>query len=802
MGLSKAYVEPEQEQEVDLQAEVDSMMEEDGSAFDPVALGTLEETEAEESTEASAEVPATEAEKTPDQPEAEATAEKEAEATAAAEKKAQTEAAAERAKQQDVLQSDYTNPIAQILDMIGKALNGTIVGTLFTSVAAKMEKTTNPAVQDIYGDKAEAESGMVAKTKVLDFMRPGNTDEVVASLADAGTPSANGGYMKSGAIEDIKDAVAHDASIDPTATASAILRFDKSGKGHIDAYQPRDDASEEVVAAMAEDRERATVGLRESNAAMVETYYGQMMELERSGQEIPPEAREKMSHFTEMEGINVDYDHWYQGVDVTAVQDEATATQAAEFHQKAVAYELPPDDAEKLMEGTAAVGAASQQEETKGAVSAKLEGVESTFHDRAATNPDLTANAILKWGKLGQANIDNFDTQGQADLEQYKADAQLGFQKISGSMVEGFYGQMMEREQAGYEIPESVRAKMDSFVGINGIEVDYGHWSTGVDVTVPIGADAADAAALRHQAEIDQGVLQNPEMDAVAQANPTVMEDWKDQAMIDFQENNYADVKDSPTMVHQAVVTAHENLLNNTVDEVENKTDILANEYMQAGAGIQTYYQTSSELIDNSDLPEDQKALMRTDLQSAMKSQVTELYESAYHDNTNLGEPIFSEDQKSTLSFNIPGVNVSFADFKPGMDVGSGLMPVENEPKLMEEMSAEQMASLDEMNESDKEAAGCSYEVSSHALQASSGSHESVFVDTPSKPMDQPSRTGEAQRKTTVPEVTPEATPDKNVPSAEKPSTSGADRAKQAEDLFGHITGANKGRGKTTDYTF
>ena len=41
MGLSKAYVEPEQEQEVDLQAEVDSMMEEDGSAFDPVALGTL-----------------------------------------------------------------------------------------------------------------------------------------------------------------------------------------------------------------------------------------------------------------------------------------------------------------------------------------------------------------------------------------------------------------------------------------------------------------------------------------------------------------------------------------------------------------------------------------------------------------------------------------------------------------------------------------------------------------------------------------------------------------------------------------
>ena len=197
MGLSKAYVEPEQEQEVDLQAEVDSMMEEDGSAFDPVALGTLEETEVEESTEASAEVPATEAEKTPDQPEAEATAEKEAEATAAAEKKAQTEAAAERAKQQDVLQSDYTNPIAQILDMIGKALNGTIVGTLFTSVAAKMEKTTNPAVQDIYGDKAEAESGMVAKTKVLDFMRPGNTDEVVASLADAGTPSANGGYMKS-----------------------------------------------------------------------------------------------------------------------------------------------------------------------------------------------------------------------------------------------------------------------------------------------------------------------------------------------------------------------------------------------------------------------------------------------------------------------------------------------------------------------------------------------------------------------------------------------------------------------------
>lgn len=790
MAISKTANIPNEEMEEDLQAEVMSVMDEDSSSFDPdlVDAMTAEEELGEAGPEEGQEAP----EQAETEPAAEAVPEQQTEPT-------REEAAAEQAAQSDLLQSNYTNPIAKILDMLAKVFgNNTMIGNLLTSVAAKMEKTTNPVSQELAASEQKSDAGAEAKAAVMGFTMTQNSPAVMEALVGS-VESENA------QLTQITELAAVGAKEDPMATADVMLQFDQECKIHIDRCHPGEDASPEDIAAYETNRENAMTGLGKANASMVTDFYHARMMAERSGEPLSDEMREKMNAFTHMEGIQVDYDHWYPGVDVTVAQTEEEAIAAAEKHAQGAAY---AGSNENVFEnGTAVHDVAGLA--AVGDNAANHNAMVASVKSLAAEDPIKTADAIKEYRTTCLEGINNYQSSSMSgdDLVMTKNKALNGFYHSQEAMVEGYYGYAMECERSGQPLPEGVQERLDEFRQWDGIEVDYAHWYPGCDVRVPLGADAADAAALKHEAALKyDGDFQNDSMDAMAKAHPEVMQDWNEQAYIDFAEDNYQDIAESPTMVAQSVKTVRQNLRENLEEDTEDleaspvRNERLAEDYMTMGAGIQTYYDTSKRLIEQSGLPEDQKALKQSELEVAMRSQVTEFYEAASSDDRSLGQPVFTDGQKELIQFNIPGVNVSFKDYQPGMDIASGEMPSQ-EIEPMKEMSVEEMASLDQKNPSDLDMEGFGYVVSSHETQARS--NESVFADTPSQQsqVQTPARTGEAQRKTVVPEAARETqveTPAAKPADGKKP---GVDRGALAAEILGTDNiEKNAGKGHGLEY--
>ena len=821
-------VEEDTQYDIDLTA----LENEDMSEFDVENTGVLDDaapvaSTAEPAAEPAGETPETASETVP-VPEGEAPSEEHSADEAAkdgdpAEKTEATkeERALEEATQNDKLQSNYTNPIAQLLDMLGKAFgDNSVVGSLLTSVAAKMEKQSNPVAQENAAREAQLSdptlsAGVKAKQSVVEFTMTSDDAAVVSRLAEAGTPGTEGGYLQNPAVRRVKDLVAEggaanmESETDALTTADAILRFNNDGMAHINHYLPAEDAAPEIGEQMASARDQATQGLKVTNAEMVEQFYRERMKEERAGKPLSDEMKAKMALFDGMEGIEVDYEHWHPGVDISVAQTPEEAEAAALVHAQAVTYEGPETTVAEtqdvftngtLVNGVAELAAVSEQGPDREAIVASVK-------EQAAENPLGIADAITQYSAECSAAITAYDEGDEVSRNTMRGKAMSGLGATNSAMVEGYYSQMMEFERRGETIPEDVMTRMKDFEHLPGVSVDYEHWYPGCDVSVPIGADAADAAAARHKAALEYGPMENDELANAAMANPELMQEWKEQAEFDFAEGNYGEIADSATMVAQSVRTAHNNLHENLMNDVENRNELLADDYMAMSAGLQTYYNTSVDLIENSGLDAAGKDLKQEELQEAMKSQVTELYTAASADDLSLGKPVFNDAQREAMNLQIPGVNVEFKDFKAGMDLTTGRIP-EQEIKPVEEMSLEEMARVDQKNPSDKEMEGFGYEVMS-AESSAETVRESVFVEGPSPVADQSqSRTGAAQRKTApvaepaVAPTAPEATTPVAPEAGKNTATSGS-RGAQAEELFGNIGGSSgSGKSKGKDFQF
>ena len=573
---------------------------------------------------------------------------------------------------------------------------------------------------------------------------------------------------------------------------------------HINHYFPAQDAAPEIGDQMASARDQATQGLKVTNAEMVEQFYLERMKEERAGKPLSDEMRAKMALFDGMEGIEVDYEHWHPGVDISVVQTPEQAEEAALIHAQAVTYEGPElataETQDVFTNGALVTNVADLA--VVGEQGPDREAIVTSVKEQAAENPVEIADAITQYSNQCYDAIIAYDEGDEINRSAMRGKALNGLSASNSAMVEGYYSQMMEFERSGETIPEDVLTRMKDFEHLPGVAVDYEHWYPGCDVSVPVGADAADAAAARHQAALQYGPMPNEELADVTATHPEVMDEWKEQAEFDFAEDNYGEIADSPTMVAQSIRTAHNNLHENLMNEVENRNELLADDYMVMGAGLQTYYNTSVDLIEGAGLTDAEKATKQQELQEAMKSQVTELYTSASADDMSLGKPVFTEAQKEAMNLQIPGINVDFKDFKAGMDLTTGKIP-DQEIKPVEEMTVEEMARVDQRNPSDKEMEGFGYEVMS-AESSAETVRESVFVEGPSKSVEQgQSRTGVAQRKTepvAEPAVAPEApavsTP--VAPDTGKNTATPGSRGAQAEELFGNIgggSGKSKGKG-------
>lgn len=780
-------------EEDDLSAEVASLMEEDGSEFDPDKL----DAEAPEASDpvASEESPSDEVAETSDEPEAKEEPKEEPSAE---------EKALQKAEEQDSLQSEYTNSFAKILDMLGNLFKNTPIGELFSSVAAKVEKSTNPVAVAEQAPEEPVYQPAESRAQILELMTQ-DTDSVMETLSQAGMEATSTGQIENGPVAGIMSGLAEDMKTNPEGASDAILAFNTNGMGHIAKYEIPEDATPEEAELMSAHKDNATFGVQYVNQSNVEAFYYQMMLDERAGKTLSDKTLENMAKFTEMEGISVDYQHWCPGMALDQPLSEEQLASAAEQHNAWAAYHsvepMQKMDTQSMSLMVQDVSALAELGNGGSESEATMNAITQGFKEEIAEDPSATMSALWEFNTMAMQSLNGTPLPSDASVEQIdalaqqRADAYNGLCKMNAAAVAGAYEQRMELERAGLPVPEELTGK---FAGnLSGVEVDYEHWYKGCDVSVPLTADAADAAALRHEATL-QGNEDMPtlEMMQAANAHPEVMEDWRDQAEIDFQENNYQLVSESPATVAQSVRVAHENLYNNHVAEVENKNEILANDYLAMGAGLQEYYNTSKDLIEGSDLSDSAKLAKQRDLASAMKSQVTEFYNAASSDQQVLEQ--FTPEQLDSLRFNIPGVNVSLKDYKAGMDISSGRIP-DQEVQPIEEMSVADMARVDQKNSSDKEMEGFGYEVTSSEYQAGQAGGESMFVDTPTAPISpEATRTGEAQRKTEVPvqtqtqvEPEPEATP---------VETTKKDRGAQAEELFGNIGG--KGKGKSTEFDF
>ena len=727
------------------------------------------------------------------------------------------EHALEEATKNDKLQSSYTNPVAQLLDMIGKVFGeNSVVGSLLTSVAAKMEKQSNPtgevsAARSAQFSNSTLSAGLQAKQTVIEFTLTGDSAAVASRLAEAGTPNTEGGYLSNPAVNRVKSMMAvggaanMESETDALTTADAILRFNNDNLGHLSRYRPAQDAPQEVVDQMDSTRDQAVRGLRLSNAEMVEQFYRERMKEERAGKTLSPEMREKMARFQDMEGIEVDYDHWHPGVDVSAAQTPEEAAEAARIHGQAVTYEGPEtavaETQDVFTNGTLVTNVADLA--VVGEQGPDREAIVASVKEQTAADPLSVADAITQYSSDCHAAISTYDEGDEVTRNTMRGKAMTGLSESNAAMVEGYYSQMFEMERNGETIPEDVLTRMKDFEHLPGVFVDYGHWYPGCNVSVPQGADAADAAAVRHQAALQYGSMPNEALTDVAAAHPESMAEWQEQAEFDFAEGNYGEIADTPTMVAQSVKTAHTNLHENLMNEVDNRNELLAEDYMTMGAGLQTYYNTSVSLIEHSGLDLAEQEVRRQELQEAMKSQVTELYTSASNDDLSLGKPVFTDAQREAMNLQIPGINVEFKDFKAGMDLTTGRIP-EQEIQPVEEISVEDMARVDQKNPSDEEMEGFGYEVVS-AESSAETVRESVFVEglSPTAGQSQ-SRTGVAQRKTEVePVATPEApaatTP--VAPETGKNTATPGSRGAQAEELFGNI-GGGSGKSKDKEFSF
>ena len=822
--MAIAQNNPAVEEDTQYDIDLTALENEDMSEFDVENTGVLDEpAPVASATEPAAETPDATADtdpvadgETPSEEKPVPDAEQKEEPVAEKAEQTREEQALEEATQNDRLQSNYTNPIAQLLDMLGKAFgDSSLVGSLLTSVAAKMEKQSNPIAQANAAQEAQVADltqtvGVKAKQSVVEFTMTGDTSSVVSKLAEAGMPSTEGGYVQNPAVKRIKESVEAgsaanmDSEQDALTTADAMLRFNRNGLAHIHNYQPAQDASPELAESMAVTRDQATEGLRVSNAEMVEHFYLERMKEERAGKPLSEEMKAKMAEFGDMEGIEVDYEHWHPGVSVSVAQTPEEAEEAARVHAQAVTYEGPElataETQDVFTNGTLVTNVADLA--VVGEQGPDREAIVTSVKEQAAENPAEIADAITQYSNQCYDAIIAYDEGDEVHRSAMRGKALNGLSASNSAMVEGYYSQMMEFERSGETIPEDVLTRMKDFEHLPGVAVDYEHWYPGCDVSVPVGADAADAAAARHQAALQYGPMPNEELADVTATNPAAMDEWKEQAEFDFAEDNYGEIADSPTMVAQSIRTAHNNLHDNLMNEVENRNELLADDYMVMGAGLQTYYNTSVDLIEGSGLTDAEKATKQQELQEAMKSQVTELYTSASADDMSLGKPVFTEAQKEAMNLQIPGINVDFKDFKAGMDLTTGKIP-DQEIKPVEEMTVEEMARVDQRNPSDKEMEGFGYEVMS-AESSAETVRESVFVEGPSKSVEQgQSRTGAAQRKTepvAEPAVAPEA-PAASTPVAPdtgKNTATPGSRGAQAEELFGNIgggSGKNKGKG-------
>lgn len=233
---------------------------------------------------------------------------------------------------------DYTNGVARALDNIGNVFGDTTLGQMFHSVAQAVEDrfgttqgsdlSVDEAMRDEMTKEVTSDDAYTqAEFSSLDVSDV-SADDFVQDLSDAA--SGNPDEL----MEKMQTAVSDTAVSAPVETAQAIQMFNDAAAGKIqEAYAPG-----------TSDYKGAMQNLSAVMGGMTGAYYDTLLSKELDGSLQLSEDQKKAINGLDVQGVQISYDEYLPGDDVSVNKSNYTAKQAVSDHKALISESQVQND--------------------------------------------------------------------------------------------------------------------------------------------------------------------------------------------------------------------------------------------------------------------------------------------------------------------------------------------------------------------------------------------------------------------------------------------------------------------------